>query len=151
LKNTCDAFEEVFLIIMNTRQCNMTDKKTLRSIVTDNWDAIAKNLHKDIENKPENMLLMLSYLRPLLNSAAVVFPRPSIGIYISVDDSYKKDLLTLEKMGFTDCTTYDSSTVSLTSKGVNLMNCYHKSKNPDFLTERELISKIISLSDHLYE
>jgi hypothetical protein len=119
-------------------------KRTLRSIVTENWNNIAKTLELDIENKPENMLLMLSYLRPLLDSAAAAFPRPSIAVYSSVKDEYKEHMILLEKMDFVKCAYRDS--FGLTSTGVNLMDCYHKSINPNYLTNSEFISKIIENS-----
>jgi len=129
----------------------MTEKKTLRNIVSENWDSIAKNLNLDIENKPENMLLMLSHLRPLLDSAAAAFPRPSVGVYSSVDDIYIEDLLIMEKMGFVDCTSYKNTAIGLTAKGADLIDCYHKSRNPNYTTNSQLIDEIIKLSDHLYD
>jgi hypothetical protein len=126
----------------------MIGKKTLQNVVMENWDNIAKTLDLNIENKPENMLLMLSHLRPILDSAAAAFPRPTIGMYHSIEDKYKKHILTLEKMGFVK-REYENC-YGLTSIGVDLMNCYHKQINPDYLTDRELVDKIIKQSDHLY-
>jgi len=123
----------------------MIEKKTLRTIVTENWDDITKNLQLDIENKAENILLLLSHLRPYLESAAKAFPRPSIGIYSSVKEVYKKDILILEKMRFVSSGGYNDS-YGLTTKGINLMNSYHKSINPDFLTFNELLLKSIENS-----
>jgi hypothetical protein len=126
----------------------MIEKKTLRTIVTKNWDNIAKTLKLDIENRPENVLLMLSHLRPYLDSAATAFPRPSIAVYSSVKQEYLKNIFILEKMGFVDGTTYQNS-FGLTLEGFDLMECYHKSINPNYLTESELIDKIIANADHL--
>jgi len=128
----------------------MEEKNTLRSIVTANWDIIARTLELNIENKPEYMLLMLSHLRPILDSAAAAFPRPSIATYVSVKDEYKKHLIILEKMGFADCKSYEDS-FGLTLKGVNLIDRYHKSINPDYVTNSEMTANIIKLSGHLYE
>jgi hypothetical protein len=127
----------------------MTKTRTLISIVTENWDNIASNLNLEIENKPKNMLLMLSYLRPLLDSAAAAFPRPSIATSHSVKDEYKEHMHILEKMGLVKCPYTD--TYGLTFTGFNLMECYHKSTNPNYLTESEWMDKIIARSDHLYE
>lgn len=107
-------------------------------------------MNLDIENKPENMLLMLSYLRPLLDSAATAFPRPSIGVYSSLDNIYINNLLIMEKMGFVDCTSYKNTAVGLTAKGADLIDYYHKSRNPNYITNSQLIDKIIKLSDHLF-
>jgi len=127
----------------------MVEKRTLRAIVTENWDSIIQTLKLNMENKPENMFLLFRYFEPVLKSAATAFPRPSTGIYLSVNDAYKKDIILLQKMGFVDGESYSNS-YGLTNKGVDLMNCYHKSINQDFRTENELIADIIKLSDHLY-
>ncbi|MGV8141028.1 MAG: hypothetical protein ACP5NW_01150 [Candidatus Woesearchaeota archaeon] len=120
----------------------MTEKKTLRMIVRENWNDITKNLQLDIENREENTLLLLSHLKPYLESAAKAFPLPSLGLYSSVKDIYKKDMLVLEKMGFVE-TGGCKGSYGLTIKGIDLMNSYHKSKNPNSRTYKELIIKNI--------
>jgi len=128
----------------------MIKKNTLRSIVTENWDSIAKALELNIENKPENMFLFFRHFQPILESGAAVFPRPERGTYSPVQEVYKKDVLLLKQMGFvTDKNYYDW--YGLTDNGIDLINCYHKSKNQDFHTNDELVADIIKLCDHLYE
>jgi hypothetical protein len=126
----------------------MSEKKTLRTIIIENWEKISKTLDLSMENKPENSLLILNHLRPFLDSAAIVFPRPSAAIYVSVEEAYRKNISLLEKMGFVKDGGYSNS-YGLTIEGVDLMNCYNKQINSKFLTDEELLVKFYKLSDHL--
>jgi hypothetical protein len=128
----------------------MKDKQTLAGIVSENWDAITKNLGLNFENNPSKYTFaLLSHLRPLLDSAAETFRHPSSAVYVSVEDKNKNNILLLEKMGFVN-RYYDSNSYGLTSKGVELVDCYLRQKNPNLKTHEALERAFLKLSDHLF-
>jgi hypothetical protein len=114
---------------------------SLRSIVMDNWDIINSSLNLNITKKDEHMLLMLSHFTPLLEKSHKTFSLPSVASYYSADYSAINSLELLREMGFVE-KLYTNS-YGLSSKGVELMNCYKKGLDPNFLTSQELTKKIL--------